>query len=577
MKKLISVLVKIILCVVIVGVLFWFLLPPINLRSGGFWFFVAVSFTLCTLVCSFADFIAFLKGRGGVHITQTKDGKVRYSGQFVPFLGMKIIGFAIGGLIVLSVLASIVGMPIFHAKSYHELITYETGDFAEDVAEIDRNAIPVVDRDTATRLGLRKLGEMSDLVSQFEVDDSLYTQINYKNTPYRVTPLIYGDPIKWLYNQKEGIPAYITVNMVTQETALVRLDEGIRYSESEYFFRNINRHLRFSYPTKIFDSISFEIDEDGTPFWVAPTVQYRIGLWNGRDIGGAVLVNAVTGESHYYDASSVPSWVDQVCTADLVIEQLNFNGKYVQGFWNATFGQRSVLQTTEGYNYLAIGDDVYLYTGMTSVSGDESNVGFVLVNLRTKETKFYAVPGAEEYSAMDSAKGQVQHLAYSATFPILLNVYERPTYFMSLKDSAGLVKMYAFVDVQQYQIVGTGSSVDEARENYIARLSAEGELPEPEEVPQETKTAEGVVSSVQSAVVGGETQYYFMLEGDEAVYIAPVSIHSRLPFLTAGARVTLKILKTEENAEEAYRVHELTIEELFGDNDTAASSELQAG
>ena len=439
-------------------------------------------------------------------------------------------------MIVFSGIFNVVGLEIFNATRYKDLITIQDGNFTEEVAELSMSQIPVVDRDSSMALGKRKLGEMSDLVSQFEIASD-YTQINYNDSPVRVTPLRYGDAVKWLYNQSEGIPGYLRVDMTTQEVSLVRLEEGIRYSESEYFMRNIHRYLRFQYPTKIFADVSFEIDDDGAPYWVASTVEYRIGFWSGRDIGGVVLVDAVTGESAYYDVEDAPTWIDQVYDSDMILQQLVYNGKYRSGFWNSIFGQKGVLTPTEGYNYIAIDDDVWLYTGMTSVVSDESNVGFVLVNLRTKETRYYAVPGAEEYSAMDSAEGQVQHLSYEATFPILLNVGNRPTYFMSLKDSAGLVKMYAFVDVQQYQIVGTGTSVDLAREDYLKKLAADGQLDQPSGDTVE-KTA--VVLSVATAVVDGNSMYYIMLD-DGSVISASISLSADLPFLVPGDTVTVTL------------------------------------
>ena len=236
---------------------------------------------------------------------------------------------------------------------------------------------------------------------------------------------------------------------------------------------NIHRYIRFCYPTRMFETVSFEIDDDGNPYWVAPTIAYRIGWWNGKDIDGAILVNAETGESKWYAKADVPQWIDQLYDSNLIMEQLDDNGRFQNGYLNSIFGQRGVRRTTYGYNYLAIDDDVWLYTGMSSVTSDESNIGFVLVNLRTKETKFYTVPGATELAAMDSARGQVQHLNYSATFPLLLNISGRPAYFISLKDAAGLVKMYAFVDVAQYQIVGTGQTIDEAKRNYRETLGQE--------------------------------------------------------------------------------------------------------
>ena len=276
---------------------------------------------------------------------------------------------------------------------------------------------------------------------------------------------------------------------------------------------------------------------------MASTVKYRIGIWSGRDIGGAVLVNAVTGECKYYDLEDIPTWVDQVFDSDMIIKQLTYNGKYRSGFFNSIFGQKGVLKPTDGYNYLAINDDVYLYTGMTSVMSDQSNVGFVLVNLRTKETKFYTIPGAEEYSAMSSAEGQVQHLKYKATFPLLLNISDRPTYFISLKDAAGLVKMYAFVDVEQYQIVGTGETVEAARSDYITKLQDENV-----EVNDSAETKiSGIIESIASAVVSGNTNYYLKLAESDKVYTIPITLSDRLPFAKAGDNVELTVTKNGDN------------------------------
>lgn len=248
-----------------------------------------------------------------------------------------------------------------------------------------------------------------------------------------------------------------------------------------------------------------------------------------------MLVNAVTGRAPVLSGGEVPQWVDQVYRADIVMEQLNYNGKFQDGFFNSYFGQKGVLRTTEGYNYIAVNDDVYLYTGMTSVASDQSNVGFVLTNMRTKETRFYSVPGAEEMSAMSSAEGQVQHLNYTATFPLLLNVADRPTYFMSLKDAAGLVKMYAFVDVERYQLVGTGASVADARTSYVKALTQEEDV---DAGAGESKT--GVVAEVTSAVVDGQHQLLLYAGGGEHGVRRPIRVSDRLAFLSAGDSLTFR-------------------------------------
>lgn len=546
-KRFSSILGGILISAIIIFLLYYMMLPAINLKSQDFFIFLILS-VLIILTVNFITYMReFLSGLGSRNLHLERDpytGQLRFvtspseNGPAAPGRALARplkYGFGfIGILIIFMMAASLAGIQFFNATRYRDLILIENGDFSQDVAEINMSQIPVVDRDTATRLGSRKLGEMSELVSQFEIEND-YTQINYKGSPYRVTPLSYADPIKWFYNQKKGLPAYITVNMVTQQTDLVWLESGMKYSPSEYFFRNIYRHMRFSYPTKIFETVSFEIDDSGTPYWVAPTIAYRIGWWSGKDIDGAILVNAITGESAFYEKDQVPQWIDQLYDSDLIITQLDDNGRFQNGYINSIFGQKNVRRTTYGYNYLALDDDVYLYTGMSSVTADQSNIGFVLVNLRTKATRFYTVPGATETSAMASAQGQVQHLKYTATFPLLLNISDRPTYFVSLKDDAGLVKMYAFVDVEQYQIVGTGATIDEARKNYRTALNLEDvEIGE----PTDTKEKSGTVDLVADTVIAGNTCYYFTLKGSDTVYAAYVTVHQSLPFLKSGDQIT---------------------------------------
>ena len=571
-RRIASVVGRIMVSLVLIFLLFYMMLPAINLHDQNFIVFLIISI-LIVLVVNFLTYVKnFLSALGQSRRTVVVGhdpitGAPVYgvnpqeSSNPVSLAKPLKYGFIlIAILVVFMAVASLIGIKFFNASRYRDLIAITDGDFTADVSEINMNQIPVVDRDTASRLGSRKLGEMSELVSQFEIQEH-YTQINYHQTPYRVTPLAYADPIKWLFNQKNGLPAYITVNMVTQDTDLVWLESGMRYSPSEYFFRNIYRYLRFSYPTLMFDQVSFEIDDNGTPYWVAPVITYRIGWWSGKDISGAVLVDACTGESQYYAKEDVPQWIDQLYNSNLIIEQLDDNGRYQNGYLNSIFGQRGVRRTTYGYNYLALDDDVYLYTGMSSVTADESNIGFVLVNLRTKETRFYPVPGATEYSAMDSAQGQVQHLKYTATFPLLLNISDRPTYFISLKDAAGLVKMYAFVDVEQYQIVGTGVTIDEARHNYRMALNLEDEIVTE---PENEMTASGTVESVADVVVSGNSCYYFMLEGDSRIYTALITVSEQLPFLRTGDKVSFTYTPSGEDGDTG-NVNSIEITEKAGE------------
>ncbi len=509
------------------AVYFYVVLPPINLKAQEFYVFVI-------LLCAVYAFCAVLTS--GFQGTGVKG----YFG-FVK-KQCKIPLLITVALLLTALVGSIIGWQVFRAGSYRDLLEVNTGDFAAEVEEISFDQIPMLDADSAMKLGNRKLGELADMVSQFEVADD-YTQINYKGRPVRVTPLRYGDLIKWLNNRSKGLPAYLIIDMVKQNVEVVRLQNGIRYTTAEHFSRNLYRYLRFHYPLYMFDEPAFEIDEEGNPYWVCPRITKTIGLFGGMDINGAVLVNAVTGECQYYDVADVPEWVDHVFTAGLILRQYDYHGTYVNGFLNSIFGQRDVTVTTDGYNYLAVGDDVYMYTGITSVVSDESNIGFILSNQRTKETRFYSCAGAEEFSAMDSAEGQVQQMHYDATFPLLLNISDHPTYFMALKDAAGLVKMYAMVNVSQYQIVATGATVADCESNYRQMLFNNGLIDrqdtdvKPGDLTMDQVT--GVVTDIRSAVMNGNTVYYVKLDSGEAWFSGSAADVPQLVLLNVGDQVRI--------------------------------------
>ena len=507
MKKSKPLLLSLLITAVIGFVVFYFELPAINLQNSEFYGF---AFMLAAIFCVAYGLISGAVSIKGV-FDDPQGGTAR--GFFKNFAKTcKVPLIICAALLVINLVGGLLSSVIFRSSAYTKLLTVETGDFASEVDEISFNSIPMLDKESATRLARRKLGELADMVSQFEVvDDS--TQINYKGKPVRVSVLRYGDIIKWLNNSKEGIPGYIITDMITQECQLVRLDRGIKYSPYDLFGRNLQRHLRFAYPTFMFADPVFEIDDNGTPYWICSRIVKTIGLFGGTDVKGAVLVNAVTGEHEYYE--EVPTWVDHVYDAELIVQQYDYYGRYQHGFINASIGQKGVTKTTAGYNYIALDDDVYVYTGITSVGADESNIGFILTNQRTKETKFYAVAGAEEFSACESAEGVTQDLKYTATFPILLNVNGRPTYFMSLKDSAGLVKMYAMVNVQQYQIVATGTTVENCRQSY-EKLLLEKNVISKEEVT--TNEISGQIAEIRTAVVNGTSYYYVRLNTNTDVY-----------------------------------------------------------
>lgn len=490
------------------GVYYYVTIPAINIHSSGTWgaiFLVIGILMLFSLVKHF---------KGNVESTVEGISKMQFRIKDTSLM-FKILGSVMLLLCVVYGIGYLLSSPFFNAAKYQKLLSIEERNFTDDIKEVDYQTIPLLDKDSAAILGNRKMGSMVDMVSQFEVTSD-YSQINYLGKPVRVTPLTYASPIKWLTNQGNGIPAYILIDMTTQDTECVKLTEGIKYSKGEYFNRNIYRHLRFKFPTYIFaEQIFFEIDDEGTPYWVCPVKKFNIGLFGGQTIGRVVLCNAQTGECTDYAVEDVPTWIDKVYSAELLIDLYDYSGLLKHGYWNSLLGQKDCLQSTNGYNYIALDDDVWVYTGVTSVSGDQSNVGFVLMNQRTMETRYYKVEGAIEDSAMSSAEGQVQNLGYRATFPLLLNIADEPTYFMALKDSAGLVKKYAMVNVQKYQWVAIGDTLKECEKNYTELLNTNGIV---SSMAEELKSITGQIKSISPIVLEGNTHYYICLENSDDIF-----------------------------------------------------------
>lgn len=506
------------------AVYYYVTLPAINIHSSDTWFLLI--FLIAVLAV--------------VYAVRKKLGKGELRGD----KGIKGFGFVILALGVIYVVGSLLSSPIINAKKYQKLMEVEEGNFADDVEELSFDKIPLLDKDTAELLGDRKMGSMVDMVSQFEAD-SIYSQINYKDNPVRVSPLRYANLIKWFTNRSEGIPAYIRINMATQSTELIKLEEGMKYMTCEHFNRNIYRHLRFAHPTYIYGDLSFEIDDEGTPYWLAPVKKFNIGLFGGETVGKVVICNAVTGEMQTYDIDEVPEWIDRAYSADLLVQLFDYYGTLKHGFFNSVLSQKDCLETTDGYNYLAIDDDVWMYTGVTSVNGDQSNVGFVLANQRTMETKYYTVEGATESSAMSSAEGQVQNLHYTATFPLLLNISDEPTYFIALKDDAGLVKKYAMVNVQKYQIVAIGDSVSQCEENYLELLFSNG-VKEVEKDTREVKEITGEITKIAQAVIDGTSHYYIMVDGSDDIFDVSVVDFIDVVRCETGQKVKMEYKEDEK-------------------------------
>lgn len=531
-----------VVAVLVLAALYWWFHPPISINSVDLWMLVG-------LVCVLG--IVVLLGRKRAY--ESGVGKAEKSPSGAK--RMKMLMIIPGAIIAVGLLGALFSNAIIpgNAEKYSNVLKTDTLEFAEDIQEANYSEIPVIDRNSAILLGNREMGTIPEYVSQFEVSD-LYSQINFKGEPVRVSPLGYADLFKWFTNRESGIPAYSLVNMTTQDSEIVRLgDNPIYYSQSEPLARNIDRYVQLKYPFYIFDELSFEIDEEGHAWWICPVRTYTIGLFGGYTINRVVLCDATTGECTDLTVEEVPQWVDRVYPAELLIEQYNWYGSYHNGWLNSFLGQEGVVRTTPGtdgavgYNYIAKDDDVWVYTGVTSATADDSIIGFVLVNQRTQEAHFYSVAGATESSAMQSAEGQVQNLRYTATFPLLINVANQPTYFMALKDGAGLVKKFAMVDIQRYQNVAVGDTVAETQTAYEALLATNGVVTDAADLTDVDQVS-GRITKMAQAVVDGNSHFYVTIEGRDELFDFGLPGLLEIIKYDVGDSITFTFLSTEGQA-----------------------------
>ena len=526
----------------------YFLLCPINLKSVGFWFMCFGLLVILTIIL-------------GCYYWHDEEYEDASRWLVLTFKICLILAIA---CIVIIIVTAIGGSTMFHAGEYSNLIEIQDGSIEEDIPDVMNDRLIVVDQKTAQKLGDRQLAYIPNS-TYYEVDNE-YNLVSINGEYYRISPVNYGGPVK--ASKAKGIPAYVQVQAANtgnaQEANVVLFEESMVYSPSAYWSHDLSRHLHFTYPTYMFGKSFFEVSDDGTPYWVTPVETHTIWLFGGSVEKSVVVTNAITGECEEFANSNVPQWIDHVHSVDYLMERISMHYKYRGGWWNAHFGKTDVYATSYdyrstkkdeneftpfvGYNSI-VGKDgkVYFYTGITPVNNAESNIGFVLVDPRTAEAKFYPAMGAEESSAQAAAEGLVQNLRYSASFPTIVQVNGKIAYFMSLKDNAGLVQRYAICNVENYSKVVEAETIEKAIAKYtghemVTTTDSDSDTPE-----IETRDVQGKVSRVETAEKDGNTYYFFTLESDENVYVSSIGNSSLQPMkLANGANVALTCYDSTE-------------------------------
>lgn len=527
----------IIISIIVIAIAYYLMLPPINIHSVDFWNFLLLSTVIVLLPLGITKNGFKILGNKLQNSAPDRRKKVLFEEiRLVPII---IIALSLS----IPVLGSFFSSTFFNAKSYANIITVQTAVFEEDMKECNTiTNIALMDSDSAAVIGNRTLGSLSQVVSQYEISDT-YTQINYKNTPKKVANLEYADFFKWINNKSKGIPGYVMVDPVNNTADYIESQTPIKYSQSGYFGDYLMRKLRFSYPTKIFDKPKFEIDDNGNPKFIVPCMTAKVMLFGAMDVDGVIIFDPCTGKSEYFDVSDTPTWVDVVYDGHLATQKYNWQGTLSGGYWNSVIGNVDCKVATDDFGYIVIDDDVWYFTGVTSITSDESNIGFIISNARTAEYKYYPVVGAEEYSAMHAAEGEVQEKGYEASFPSLINVSGEATYIMVLKDSGGLVKLYALVNVENYNIVTTATTQTEALASY-KKLLAENGILSKEEVTESTPSAEITVKEVRIILIDNSSVAYITADTGE-VYKKSVSSDESLMLISAGDTITVYYSETQ--------------------------------
>ena len=502
--------------VIALVIAFYFALMPINFYHDGFRFFIGFMLILWSVP------FLFFKSKYGV-----QDRPLKKNPWSIPLL----LGVV---FIVVNILVAIITSPLFMATDYRKLITvHDNQTFTAHVQNYDQMQIPVVDKGLAQKLGDKKLGE-DNYGSQYNVGD--YYMIHHENNLYWIAPIEYNGFFEWA--NRGTSPGYVMINAVDQSDVRI-IKQELKYVDSAFLWDDLNRNNYFN---NMFawraDEAHLELTDEGEPRFVETVYVNKIGYSAGKDVAGVIVTNPITGECQYYDDLDAPTWINHIMTEEIITEQLSNWGNYVHGFFNSVFAKQDVLEVSTGINYILSNGNMYLQTGMTSVGSDESIVGVMMVDMRTKVAEFCRIGGATEYAAAQSAIGKDQEKRYSASDPIMINLDGTPTYFIMLKDDEGLVKRYAYVNVNDYRLVATAETQASALIEYKKLIQNDSA----DNYEQHT------ITNIKQVTINGNTVYYIKLNALEGapedfadrVFSAPITINPALPFLEVGDTVYIK-------------------------------------
>ena len=542
---------------------YYITLPIFNFGNVGFygyvWFFI--SFVLSIISCALSDKLikkyqskVFKRYRYNSHLNKFEKEEVYADDKFNKIvLVFKSIIYTALIIILFLILCGIFGSKLFRAKAYYNQldITEASEEELKEVFDLEKGNVllPIIDKDLAFKLAQASLNEYG---AQYTIDYDNFTLIsvtrNNKDELVRIAPLEYSNFFVSLSRINKGTIGYIEVNVVTKETKLVKIEEGLKYMPTAILNYDLDRHIRFTYPTEMYDEYNFEIDDNGNPYWVIPTYKKQIGVISGPTAKGVIIVNPITGDINKYNLGEEPSWVDRTINESIVDSQATNAFRYKNGFFNVHFGEKKeVFQLSDGYNYFIKNGQTYYVSCITSPNeNDQTSIGFVTINLKTREAHKYYVNGITEMRAREIAMNdaRVKAQALTATWPLLINYEGIETYFIVLKNEVQSQKI-VLLNVKDGELVAMGNTLEEAKAEYDKLLADSGES------SLETKTITGEVIRIRDL---GETIEFILKDNEEKYFVVSPSVSLDARFIQIGDNVTIKC----NDYGEYYYVLELT-------------------
>lgn len=416
---------------------------------------------------------------------------------------------------------------VWHAESYQKILGEVNKDssFEKDIHEAKKDQMIIFDEMVARTIGEKVLGSQTSLGSQVELGTFVLQNVNGKF--YWVAPLLHSGFFKYWSNSEEGTPGYVKVSANDdQDVELVTKVKGrklkIVYQTGSYFLKDLSNYLYFNgYSTYKIDQPEFEIDDEGNPFWVIPISKKHFAS-KVLNVDKLLILNPENGEIKEYTTSNVPKWVDRIYTPEILVDQVDWWGEYVHGYWN--FAHKDIM-IPSGEMVMVYGKEGHCmwYQGMTSKGLDNATVGFLLIDSKDKKVNFYKRVGATETAAMQSAEGKVQEKGYYAGHPTAYNISGEPTYLVPLHDKSNLVKAIALVNIHDFNHLSVGTTLSDVLRDYSVLMTDDAMRKSGNAL---SKKINARVLRVSSFTKSGLTTIALLLDGKEKLTLFgdPISL-----------------------------------------------------